>query len=66
MKTDFLLSGMLKGMQSMGAIFVRNENNVFYFDVKKGSEIDNSERLQRSKDTFMKTYGITLEIRRID
>jgi hypothetical protein len=65
-QSDVIFIGIIKGMNQLGATFVKNDESYFYFDVKKGSEIDNKERLLRAKNILMKKYGMGLKVKRID
>jgi hypothetical protein len=66
MSNSTLLKGMIKGMESMGATFVKNDECHLYFNVKKGSEIDNQTILNTARDMFQKSFNIGLKIRPID
>lgn len=66
MGNSILLRGMITGMKSMGAEYVKVDNNHFYFNVTKNSEIDNDDKLIRAKEAFKKTFGLGLKIKRID
>ncbi|HEX4875644.1 MAG TPA: hypothetical protein VFV31_03170 [Chitinophagaceae bacterium] len=65
MDKKLLAKGMIKGMEDMGATFVKSDNFDVYFDVKIGSEIDDETKLKRAKEVFMKSFGLGLKIRRV-
>ena len=65
MDNKILIKGMVKGMEDMGAIFVKVDNFDVYFNVNIGSEIDNESKLKRAKEAFMKLFGLGLKIRRV-
>jgi hypothetical protein len=53
---------MIKGMEFMGATFVKNDATVIIFNAKAGSEIDNREKIDKAAEAFKKTFGIKLEV----
>ena len=65
MDTKLLIKGMIKGMEDMGATFVKSDYFDVYFNIKKGSEIDDDTKLKKAKDAFMKSFGLGLRVRRI-
>jgi hypothetical protein len=60
-----MLKGMIKGMQDMGATFVKSDDFDIFFNIKIGSKIDDDTKLKRAKNAFMKSFGIGLKIKRI-
>lgn len=65
MKSSTLLKGMIQGMESMGAKFIKTDGFDMFFTIKKGSEIDNDDRLKKAKHSFWKLFGLGLKIKRI-
>lgn len=59
------LNGIINGMESMGAVFVKINETHLFFDIEQGSEIDNDEYLERSKKICLETLGIGLKVRRV-
>jgi len=66
MNKKLLLKGMIKGMEDMGASFVKVDDFDFFFNIKIGSEIDNDEKLKKARDSFMKSFGMGIKVRRIN
>jgi hypothetical protein len=62
MNKYLILYGMKQGMENLGARFVKIEGDKVFFDIPKGSEIDNDERIGRAKLAFNR-YSIRLMIR---
>lgn len=60
-----MLKGMIKGMEDMGATFVKSDYFDIFFNIKIGSKIDDDTKLKRAKNAFMKSFGIGLKIKRI-
>lgn len=60
-----LIKGMIKGFEDMGAKFIKADDFNLYFDVKKGSEIDDEENLKRAKGAFLSSFGFGLKIRKV-
>ena len=60
------LNGMILGMVEMGAKFVKIDKFHVFFDIPMGSDIDNDEKLKRSKHAFTKMFGLGLKINRIN
>ena len=65
MGNSTLLKGMIQGMESMGAKFVKNDQFHFYFDIKKGSEIDDHEKLKKAKEIFMNQFNMGIKVKRV-
>jgi len=59
------LISMIKGMEVIGAKFIRYQDSHLYFEVKKDSEIDDKEKLKEAKSELTKYFGYGLKIRRI-
>jgi hypothetical protein len=64
MNRQFVIKGMIYGMRDMGAKFIKSDRDSVYFDVTKGSEIDDNSRLQIAKEMWER-YGYKLKIRKI-
>jgi hypothetical protein len=60
------LKGMILGMENMGAKFVKTDGFDVYFDIAKGSDIDDDEKLKRAKQAFTKMFGLGLKVRRLN
>ena len=56
---------MVKGFEDMGGKFIKVDHFDFFFEIKKGSEIDNDEKLKRAKNAFFSQFGLGLKIRRV-
>lgn len=65
MDNKLLLKGMVKGFEDMGGKFIKVDHFDFFFEIKKGSEIDNEEKLKRAKNAFFIQFGLGLKIRRV-
>tara|TARA_R110002020_G_scaffold40164_2_gene118902 strand:+ start:204 stop:410 length:207 start_codon:yes stop_codon:yes gene_type:complete len=60
-----LFKGMIIGIEEMGAKLIKYDLLDLFFEVKIGSQIDDQERLKRSKDAFLKTFGLGMKIKRV-
>jgi hypothetical protein len=60
------LKGMISGMENMGAMFVKTDGFNLYFDIPKGSHIDDGDKLKRAKEAFTEMFGLGLKVRRIN
>lgn len=58
--------GIIKGMESAGAIFHKEDESHFFFSIEKGSFLDNDEVLQRAQRACEGLTGKRLRIRKID
>lgn len=58
------LKGMISGMEEMGAKFIKSDDFYLFFDITKGSEIDDDEKLKKAKIAFTEMFGIGLKVRR--
>lgn len=63
MSNSTILSGMIIAMENMGAKFIKMDDSYVYFDIKKDSEIDDKEHINRAKNAFNKMFGVELKIR---
>ena len=61
-----ILQGMIKGMEDMGAKFVKTDGIDMFFDVPKGSYIDDAEKLKSAKEAFTKMFGLELRVRMVN
>lgn len=60
------LKGMILGMENMGAKFVKTDGFDVFFDIPKGSDIDDDAKLKRAKQAFTKMFGLGLKVRRLN
>lgn len=60
------LKGMILGMENMGAKFIKNDGFYVFFNIPKGSDIDNDAKLKRAKQAFTKMFGLGLKVRRVN
>lgn len=60
------LSGMIKGMEMMGAKYVKTDGFDLFFDIPKNSEIDDDDKLKRAKEAFTRMFGLGLRVRRVN
>jgi len=65
MDNNLIANGMVKGMEMMGAKFIKSNSNYLFFDIKIGSEIDNQEKLKNAKDAFVKILGVSIKVRKV-
>lgn len=61
-----ILKGMILAMENMGAKFVKNDGFHLFFNIPKGSAIDNDKKLITAKKAFTKICGLGLKVRRIN
>lgn len=66
MEDLILLKGTILGMENMGAKFVKMDDQFVFFDIPKGSEIDDKEKLKIVKQPFKELFGIGLKVRIVD
>ena len=59
------LRGMIKGMEQMGAIFIKTDGFDVFFNIQECSDIDDVEKLKRAKQAFTEMFGLGLKVRRI-
>jgi hypothetical protein len=60
------LKGMILGMENLGAKFVKIDGFDVFFNIPKGSEIDDDAKLKRAKQGFKKMFGLGLKVRRLN
>lgn len=60
------LKGMILGMENMGAKFVKTDGFDVFFDIPKGSDIDDDDKLKRAKRVFTQALGLGLRVRRVN
>lgn len=65
MSMSMTLKGMIKGMEMMGATFVKADEFNIFFDIPKNGEIDDDVKLKKARDAFVKKFGLGLRVRRI-
>jgi len=58
--------GFVLGMEKMGAKLVKIESSDIFFNIRNGSDIDDSKKLSRSKKAFSDFFGLRLRVRRIE
>lgn len=59
------VDGMVMGMESLGAKFKKIDPPFIYFDIPKGSEIDDDDKLKRAYDAMRCVLGLRLKIKRV-
>ena len=64
MENFILLKGMIKGMEEMGATYIKTDGTHLYFEIPRGCQIDNEEYLKIAKETFFSAFGLGLKIRK--
>ena len=65
MSDSFKLKGLVNGMKSMGAAFIKTDGFYAYFEIKKGGLMDDDVKLKRAKLAFTKLVGLGLKIKRV-
>jgi len=60
------LKGMIKGMEMMGAEYVKTDGSYLFFNIYINSELDDNDKLKRAKEAFTKMFGLGLRVRRIN
>lgn len=60
------VDGIVSGMEDSGAKFRKIEPPFIYFDIPKGSEIDNDDKLQIAYQAIKGVLGLRLKIKRIE
>ena len=55
----------IKAIEDMGAKLVKASEESLYFDIPKGCELDDDERLQRAAEALRETTGLSLRVKRI-
>jgi hypothetical protein len=60
------LRGMIKGMEMMGAEYVKTDGFDLFFNIPINSELDDNDKLKRVKEAFTKMFGLGLRVRRIN
>ena len=56
---DIIIDGMIKGMEELGAIFIRRTRSTIHFEIPEKTLTDN--QIKRSESAFKK-YGLLLKI----
>lgn len=64
MEDLILLRGNILGMEKMGAKFVKMDDEFVFFDIPKGSEIDDTEKLKTMKRLFKESFDLGLKVRK--
>jgi hypothetical protein len=59
-----LLKGTILGMEKMGAKLVKINDHFVFFDIPKGSEIDDNEKLKIMKRLFKESFHLGLKVRK--
>jgi hypothetical protein len=57
MNTFVFAQGVSEGMKASGATFVKMNNTHFFFEIQKGSVLDNEDARKRVNDFLLTTYG---------
>jgi len=60
------LKGMILGMENLGAKFVKTDGFDVFFNIPKGSGIDDDAKLKIAKQAFTKMFGLGLKVRRLN
>lgn len=63
--SEQMLRGMFMAMEQMGAVLEGQDATYLYFNVKKGSDIDDEGKLKRAKEAFEKLCGLGLKIKKV-
>jgi len=66
MSNSTTLKGMIKGMEMMGAKYVKTDGFDLFFNIPKNSEIDDDDKLKRAKEAFTQMFGLGLRVRRVN
>ena len=66
MEDLILLKGNILGVENMGAKFITVDDYFVYFDIPKGSEIDDDEKLKIVKKLFKESFELGLKVRRVN
>ena len=61
---SMMAQGIIIGMADMGAKFVKVDATHIFFDVTKGSEIDDNDKLLRANELIMSVTGLKMKIKR--
>lgn len=65
MDSFLAIQGIILAVKEMGGTLVKVNSTHLYFDIKKGSEIDDHEKLQRFRDVLNDMYGLGIKIKRV-
>lgn len=60
------LRGMIRGMEKMGAKFVKTDGVDAYFEIRAGADIDDESKLKIAKQAFQNKFGLGVKVRRVD
>lgn len=60
---NYKLKGLIIGMESFGAQFVKRDNEKIYFDITRSEQLKNEESLLRAKEGF-ETFGYRLFVKK--
>jgi hypothetical protein len=63
---NYHYKGLLLGMEQMGAKHIKTDFDSVYFEIKKGSSIDDKGKLSRANQAFIGTLGLTIKVKRIE
>lgn len=63
---DWKTKGIIMGMESLGAKYRGMNPQFIYFDIPKGSPIDDDQKLKRAHQGCYGLTGLTIKIRRVD
>ena len=61
---NLFIDGMVKGMQEEGAIYKGRIGNNIYFDIPKGSSIDDMSKLKRVSSGF-KALDLQVKVKKV-
>ena len=59
-----IVKGMILGMENEGAKFIKIDNFFMYFDIPKGSLIDDAGKIKRAKEAIFGLTGLSIKIRK--
>lgn len=60
-----IFKGVILGMESMGAEFVKIDGSDIFFNIPKDSDISDA-KLKRAKEAFTEMFGLGLKVRRLN
>lgn len=63
---ETLLKGMVIGMEMMGANYVKDDGTHMYFEIIKGSKMDNDEKLKLAQEAIYKLTGFGIKVKRVN
>ncbi len=61
----YQIKGMILGIENMGGIFVKRVDDYLFFDIPKGSDIDDDEKIKKASDLMKDFIGYKMKIKRV-